>query len=51
MVVIGVLLLGLAFLFGHFPRALAVPIVVVFVWIAAALFYRAVKLYRQQKRI
>ena len=51
MIIIGVLLLGLAFLFGHFPRALAVPIVVVFVWIAAALFYRAVKLYRQQKRI
>lgn len=50
MIIVGTLLLGLALLFGYFPRVLASPIVVVFVWIAVALFYKAFKLYRQRKR-
>jgi cardiolipin synthase A/B len=50
MIIVGALLLGLALLFGYFPRVLASPIVVVFVWIAVALFYKAFKLYRQRKR-
>jgi hypothetical protein len=50
MIIVGVLLLGLALLFGFHPRALATPVVVVFVWISMALFYRAFKLYRKRKR-
>src|ERR1041385_7960967 len=50
MIIVGALLLGLALLFGYFPRVLASPIVVVFVWIAVALFYKAFKLYRQRNR-
>ena len=50
MIIVGALLLGLALLFGYFPRVLAGPIVVIFVWIAVALFYKAFKLYRERKR-
>ena len=50
MIIVGTLLLGLALLFGYFPRVLVSPIIVVFVWIAVALFYKAFKLYRQRKR-
>jgi len=50
MIIVGLLLLGLALLFGFHPRALANPVVVVFVWISMALFYRAFKLYRKRKR-
>jgi cardiolipin synthase len=47
MCIVGLLLLGLSIVFAFFPRVLAVPVVAVFAWIAAALFYRAYKLYRQ----
>ena len=50
MIIVGALLLGLAFLFGYFPRVLAGPIVVAFVWIAVALFYKAFKLHQERKR-
>jgi cardiolipin synthase len=50
MITVGLLLLGLGILFWIFPRVLVDPLVIVFAWIAAALFYRGFKLYRQRKR-
>ena len=47
MVTTGVLLLGLAMLFYFFPSVLVYPLIIVFVWIAFALFYKAHKLYRE----
>jgi cardiolipin synthase A/B len=49
MVIVGLLLLALAIVFAFFPRLLAVPVAAAFAWIAAALFYRAYKLYRQKR--
>jgi len=46
MITVGFLLLGLALLFGIYPRALSTPVVVIFIWISITLFYRAFKLYR-----
>jgi cardiolipin synthase A/B len=45
----GVVLLILAALFALFPRMLVYPLVTIFVWLGAALLYRALKLYRQGK--
>jgi cardiolipin synthase len=50
MTTVAVLLLGLALLFGVFPRVLVNPLIVIFVWIAVALFYKAFKVYRQRSR-
>jgi cardiolipin synthase A/B len=47
MMTTGLLLLGLAILFGWFPRLLVYPLVVVLVWIALALIYRGYKLQHQ----
>ena len=47
MVTTGALLLALAILFWFFPHVLVYPVIVMFVWIAAALFYKAHKLYRE----
>jgi len=49
-VIVGVVLMALAVLFAFFPRALAYPLVVVFVWISFALVYRGYRLYSQRKR-
>ena len=49
MVTTGVLLLAFAILFWLFPRVLIYPIIIVFVWIALALFYKAHKLYRESE--
>jgi cardiolipin synthase len=46
MVTTGVVLLALAVLFWFFPRVLIYPLIILFVWIAFALFYKAHKLYR-----
>jgi hypothetical protein len=43
------MLLGMAILFGFFPRALAYPLVVASIWIALALLKRGLKLYSQRK--
>jgi cardiolipin synthase A/B len=43
----GLLLLGLATLFGVFPRAFAYPAVVILAWIGLVLLLRAFRLYRQ----
>lgn len=44
----GALLLALAILFWFFPRLLVYPLIVVFVWIAAALLYRGYRLHRRK---
>jgi cardiolipin synthase len=44
----GTLLLALAILFAFFPRALAYPLIVIFVWIGLALLYRGYKLQRRK---
>jgi len=44
MLTAGGLLLGLTILFAWFPRVLAYPLVVVFVWISLALLYRGYRL-------
>jgi cardiolipin synthase len=46
----GTLLLALALLFGKFPRALAYPIVVIFLWGSLVLLFRGIKLHRQRRR-
>ncbi|MEO6965204.1 MAG: phospholipase D-like domain-containing protein [Acidobacteriaceae bacterium] len=46
----GVLLLALATLSTFFPRFLAYPLAVLFLWFAAALLFRGYKLKRQQRR-
>lgn len=43
---VGVLLVFLAVLFGFFPRVIAYPLVLLFVWIASALLYQGWKLHR-----
>jgi cardiolipin synthase len=43
---VGALLLLLAVLFAFFPRLIAYPLVLLFVWIATALLYNGVKLHR-----
>ncbi|MDQ2945353.1 MAG: cardiolipin synthase B, partial [Acidobacteriota bacterium] len=50
MITAGGLLLALAILIGYFPRLLAYPLVVVFMWISLALLYRGYKLHRERKR-
>jgi cardiolipin synthase len=45
----GALLLALAILFWFHPSVLVYPVLVLFVWTAAALFYRGYKLYRGQR--
>jgi cardiolipin synthase A/B len=42
----GMLLIGLSVLFYFFPRALVYPFVVICLWIALALIYKAIRLYR-----
>jgi cardiolipin synthase A/B len=46
----GTLLLILAIVFTLFPRALAYPVVAIFVWIGISLLYRGFKLRRERKR-
>ncbi|MBV9083057.1 MAG: hypothetical protein JOZ62_10300, partial [Acidobacteriaceae bacterium] len=46
----GVLLLLLATLFGFFPRVLAYPVILAFMWVGFALLYRGYKLRRKRKR-
>jgi len=43
-------LAALAILFAFFPRLLAYPLAVLFMWIALALLYRGYKLHRQGKQ-
>ena len=40
----------LAIVFALFPRALAYPVVAIFMWIGIALLYRGFKLRRERKR-
>jgi len=47
----GFVLAALATLFAFFPRLLAYPLAVVFMWIALALLYRGYKLHRSKRRI
>jgi len=46
----GFVLTALASLFAFFPRLLAYPLAVLFMWIALALLYRGYKLHRQGRR-
>ena len=46
----GFVLTALAILFAFFPRLLAYPLAVLFMWIALALLYRGYKLHRQGKQ-
>ena len=46
----GLVLAALATLFAFFPRLLAYPLAVVFMWISLALLYRGYKLHRQGKQ-
>lgn len=46
----GVLLVFLAVLFGFFPRVIAYPLVLLFIWIASALFYQGWKLHRARAK-
>lgn len=46
MVGVGALLVLLSVLFGFFPQVIAYPLVLLFVWIASALFYQAWRLHR-----
>ncbi len=48
MLTAGTLLLGLAILFAIFPRALAYPLIVIFLWFAISLLYRGYKLRRNK---
>jgi cardiolipin synthase A/B len=50
MLTVGAALLALAILFAKFPRALAYPVIVVFVWIGVALLYKGYKLRRRKYR-
>jgi cardiolipin synthase len=47
---VGALLLLLAALFAFFPRGLAYPLLVIFIWLGVALLYRSYKLHREGKR-
>jgi len=46
----GAIILAMAALFGFFPRALAYPLVAVFIWIGFALIYKGYRLHRQRKQ-
>jgi cardiolipin synthase A/B len=46
MVGVCVLLVSLAVLFGFYPRVIAYPLVLLFIWIASALLYQGWKLHR-----
>ncbi|MGK0186452.1 MAG: cardiolipin synthase [Verrucomicrobiales bacterium] len=46
----GVLLVFLAVLFAFFPRVIAYPLVLLFIWIASALFYQGWKLHRAKAK-
>ena len=48
MITVAVLLVTLAILFAKFPRVVAYPLAVVFVWTGIALLYRAYKLHRKR---
>lgn len=50
MVIVGIILVALAILFAYFPRLLAYPLVLLFAWIASALFYQGYKLHRSRKK-
>ncbi len=50
MMVAAVLLLLLAILFAVFPKVLAYPVVVIFIWTGLALLYRSYKLFRLRHR-
>ena len=50
MILSGILLLGLAILFGFFPKVLVYPTIVVLAWISLALLYKGCRLYRQRRR-
>jgi cardiolipin synthase len=50
MLAAGVVLVMLAILFAIFPRLLAYPLVVAFIWIATVLLYRAYTLHRHKGR-
>lgn len=47
---VGTLLFSLAILFAFFPRFIAYPIVLLFVWIASTLFYKGFKLLRAKAK-
>ena len=47
---VGASLLLLAALFAFFPRGLAYPLLVIFIWLGVALLYRSYKLHREGKR-
>jgi cardiolipin synthase A/B len=47
---VGVLLMSLASLFGFFPRFIAYPLVLVFVWIASGLLYQGWKQHRAKAK-
>jgi len=47
---VGVLFLVLATLFALFPRVLAYPLFIIFVWLGGALLYRSYKLHREGQR-
>ena len=47
---VGALLLLLAALFAFFPRGLAYPLLVIFIWLGVALLYKSYKLHREGKR-
>jgi cardiolipin synthase A/B len=50
MMVAAVLLLLLAILFAVFPKSLAYPVVVIFIWTGLALLYRSYRLFRSRPR-
>ena len=50
MMVAAVLLLLLAILFALFPKVLAYPVVLIFIWIGLALLYRSYRLFRSRYR-
>jgi cardiolipin synthase len=47
---VGILLVLLAVLFGFFPRVIAYPLVLLFIWIASALLYQGWKLHRAKAK-
>jgi len=50
MTVVGTCLLVLASLFAYFPRGLAYPVLIIFVWFGVALLYRSYKLHLKGKQ-
>ncbi len=47
---VGLLLASLAVLFGFFPRLIAYPVVLLFVWISSALLYQGWRLHRTKAK-